>query len=148
VVSAFVYVVALLDLSRRRRDLAAAIVALGGLAYLAGCVRWATGSPIFVVLPFWTTWLVLTIAGERLELTRVMPPSPVARISLVVASSRSTWGLVMRVVGDLAGISVLRAWGGLVNAIAIPRVYGRDRRRRLTPRQKRPYSGRSWPRRE
>jgi hypothetical protein len=28
-------------------------------------------------------------------------------------------GLVMRVVGDLAGVAPLRAWGGLVNAIAI-----------------------------
>ena len=83
VAGAAVLCAALAVLAARGRDLAALVIGLGGLAFLAGCARWALGAPVFVVLPFWTAWLVLTIAGERLELTRVMPPSAIARGTLV-----------------------------------------------------------------
>ncbi len=95
VVSAAVLVLALGALALRGRDLAALVIGVGALVYFAGCVRWALGAPIFGVLPYWTTWLVLTIAGERLELTRVMPPSRFARASLVVLAAALAAGVVL-----------------------------------------------------
>ena len=110
VVSAAVLVLALGALALRGRDLAALVIGVGALVYLAGCVRWALGAPIFGVLPYWTTWLVLTIAGERLELTRVMPPSRFARASLLVLAGALAASVVLgptlRGVASLA----LAAW--------------------------------------
>ena len=81
--SAGVLFATLVVLSMRARDVSILVITTAALVYLAGCVRWALGSPMFTVLPYWTTWLVLTVAGERLELTRVMPPSKAARALLV-----------------------------------------------------------------
>ena len=63
---------------RRQRELhnlvlvaGAACLAAGGAACAAGFISEAT--------PAWLGFLVLTIAGERLELSRFMPPSPGAK---------------------------------------------------------------------
>jgi hypothetical protein len=49
-------------------------LALGALGWLGGNTVWlASGDPAAAV-PFWIAFLVLTIAGERLELTRFLPP--------------------------------------------------------------------------
>lgn len=51
--------------------LAAALLATASLAWWWGSAAAATAS--------WMAFLVLTIAGERLELSRFLPPSPIAR---------------------------------------------------------------------
>ncbi len=83
-VGACVLVATLVMLSRRANDLPSIAITLAGVIYLVGCAKWVLGAPVFVVLPFWTVWLVLTISSERLELTRVMRPSPFARATFIV----------------------------------------------------------------
>jgi hypothetical protein len=46
----------------------------GTLAWVVGNVLWLTGLPIFRIVYLWMAFLVLTIAGERLELSRVLRP--------------------------------------------------------------------------
>ncbi len=58
-------------LHTRLLSLAAALSAVAGVAWGFG----ATG----LAIAGWMSFLVLTIAGERLELSRFLPPSPVAR---------------------------------------------------------------------
>jgi hypothetical protein len=53
-------------------------LAIGASAWLAGSLAWAAGLAVHEVAPWWIAFLVLTIAGERLELSRLRPPSPVA----------------------------------------------------------------------
>lgn len=60
---------------RRQPALFTVTLALGALAWLVGCVAWAAGAALPEVLPWWLAFLVLTIAGERLELSRLRPPS-------------------------------------------------------------------------
>jgi hypothetical protein len=48
----------------------------GVLAWVVGNVLWLTGRPIFQIVYLWMAFLVLTIAGERLELSRVLRPRP------------------------------------------------------------------------
>ena len=50
---------------------------VGVLAWLAGNVLWMAGVPIFQVVYLWMAFLVLTIGGERLELSRILRPTPV-----------------------------------------------------------------------
>ncbi len=71
-------------------------LALGAFAWLAGNGLWLLGQPVPSVVPAWVAFLALTIAGERLELSRFLPPSPVARrvfalfMSLVLAGALLT----------------------------------------------------------
>jgi hypothetical protein len=57
------------------------VMAAGGLAWVVGNVLWMTGMPLFQMVFWWMAFLVLTIAGERLELSRVLHPS-VGRVRL------------------------------------------------------------------
>ncbi len=49
----------------------AMIMAFGAGLWFAGNVLWATGQPVFVTVHLWMAFIVLTIVGERLELSRV-----------------------------------------------------------------------------
>lgn len=52
------------------------VMAFGALAWVIGNILWTTGMPIFQIVSWWTAFLVLTIGGERLELSRVLRPTP------------------------------------------------------------------------
>ncbi len=56
-----------------------ATLALGALCWLVGALVWSVGDVIAFAVPWWLAFPVLTIAGERLELTRFLPTSAVAR---------------------------------------------------------------------
>jgi hypothetical protein len=47
-------------------------MALGALLWLVGNMLWLSGWPIYSVVLWWMGFLTLTIAGERLELNRVL----------------------------------------------------------------------------
>ncbi|OAN54075.1 hypothetical protein A6A04_12590 [Paramagnetospirillum marisnigri] len=58
----------------RQREVFTLVLGLGGVAWLGGNLAWlARGEPASAVVP-WAAFLVLTIAGERLELSRFLPP--------------------------------------------------------------------------
>lgn len=57
---------------------------LGAVSWLLGNVCWMFAGGIATALPFWMGFLILTIAAERLELTRLMPPRPWSRQSFVL----------------------------------------------------------------
>lgn len=48
------------------------VIGLGVLAWLIGNVLWVAGQPLATVTAWWLGFLVLTIAGERLELSRLL----------------------------------------------------------------------------
>lgn len=52
------------------------IMTAGSFAWVVGNILWMTGMPIFKLVFWWMAFLVLTIAGERLELSRILRPSP------------------------------------------------------------------------
>lgn len=64
---------------RRHLVLHAVVLAIAAAALLCGHVLWLAGAGPETALPCWLAFLALTIAGERLELTRVLPPAPGAR---------------------------------------------------------------------
>ncbi len=59
-------------LVRRQPALFALTMALGAACWLIGNVLWLTGQPIYHLVEWWVAFLVLTIAGERLELSRIL----------------------------------------------------------------------------
>jgi mono/diheme cytochrome c family protein len=56
---------------------------LGAVTWLIGNVIWLAGDPIYTSVPWWIGFLVLTITGERLELSRLLQIS--YRLHLVFA---------------------------------------------------------------
>ncbi len=51
-----------------------AVMGLGALAWLGANLAWMGGVEVSRVVPGWAAFLVFTIAGERLELSRFLPP--------------------------------------------------------------------------
>jgi len=47
------------------------IMACGSLCWLIGNTLWLAGNPIYLAVHLWIAFLILTIVGERLELSRV-----------------------------------------------------------------------------
>ncbi|HEX4884419.1 MAG TPA: hypothetical protein VFX05_09800 [Casimicrobiaceae bacterium] len=116
VASSVVLLAATADVFRRQRALFTFALAIAVVAWLAGNVLWALGRPVHEAAWWWLAFLVLTIAAERLELSRFLPPSPVAQrvfvlilcaIALALAASLAT-PMAVRALG-LAWLA-LAAW--------------------------------------
>ncbi len=56
---------------RRQTVLFTVTMAIGAACWLIGNLIWLSGMPIFRVVLWWAAFLVLTIVGERLELSRL-----------------------------------------------------------------------------
>ena len=61
---------------RREPHLHTITMFFGVLAWVAGNFLWMLGLPIFQIVYLWSAFLILTIGGERLELSRVLRPAP------------------------------------------------------------------------
>lgn len=61
---------------RREPHVHTIVMALGALAWVIGNILWMLGWPIFQIVFWWIAFLTLTIGGERLELSRVLRPTP------------------------------------------------------------------------
>jgi hypothetical protein len=73
-----VLLVATLAVLRRQREGFVVVLAAAAACWTIGTALWAGGAAVHEVVAWWLAFLVLTIAGERLELSRFMPPSPLA----------------------------------------------------------------------
>ncbi|MGZ8260953.1 MAG: hypothetical protein ACXWUL_10435 [Caldimonas sp.] len=110
-----VLLAATLDVLRRQRALFTLTLATGACCFVAGNALWASGRAPSEVVSWWLAFLVLTIAGERLELSRFLPPSPAARgvfallLATIVAAlvaGQARWGSAL----FGAGLLGLAAW--------------------------------------
>lgn len=71
---------------RRQAAAAVAVQGLGALLAVGSAVLWLGDVPVPRLVPWWVGFLVLTVAGERLELMRVAAPPPVAERGVVGAA--------------------------------------------------------------
>lgn len=117
--SSLVFTAMAADVVRRQPALFTVIMALGGACWLAGNLLWLAGGPVTAVTALWACFPVLTIAGERLELSRFLPPSPdraatapVPLAVLIVAAALQAAEVAWS--GHLfgAGLLLLAAWLG------------------------------------
>lgn len=69
-------VMILLVMVRREPHMHTVIMFVGMGAWVIGNILWMIGFPVFKIVYLWMAFLVLTIGGERLELSRVLNPSP------------------------------------------------------------------------
>ncbi len=94
---------------RRQPALFAFTMCAGAAAWFAGNLQWLLGAPIFRVVFWWLAFLVLTIAGERLELNRVLRPTRVVQVAFAAAAAVLVAGLGAAIWAPAAGVRVLGA---------------------------------------
>lgn len=101
----------------RHLALYAIVTVIGGSCWLIGNGFWLSGLPFYRVVPWWIGFLVLTIVGERLEISRVLQISKMSRVAFVIAASvfiigallaTKTFSVGVRVAG--AGMIGLALW--------------------------------------
>lgn len=68
----FILVIVFIYIYRIQAGLHIIIMGIGALLWFAGNLAWMKGAPVSQVVMWWVGFLVLTIAGERLELTRLL----------------------------------------------------------------------------
>lgn len=86
-----------------------AVMALGALSWLVGNGLWLAGAAFYEVVPWWIGFLVLTIAGERLELSRVMQVSQTVQRVFVLTVGMLLAGILITRVDYAAGLRVTGA---------------------------------------
>ena len=113
--ASLVFTTASQQIVRKQPALFTFTLLLGALAWIGGNVLWAAGLPVHQVVPWWLAFLILTIAGERLELSRFLPPSPFARACFIailgaiiagLGAGASVWGSRL----FAAGLGALALW--------------------------------------
>jgi hypothetical protein len=95
-------------------------MALGALAWLVGNGLWLAGRPIPQVVLWWAAFLLLTIAGERLELARVLRPSRASLAAFITVTGLFLLGVIMsslvfRLGVRVAGLGMIGMAGWLLS---------------------------------
>ena len=101
----------------RQRAPHTALLLASALAWLAGNLLFALQWSSAAVVPWWFAFLVMTIAAERLEMTRLMRRRPGAQSTLVLLLIAMALGAATSAVAPLAGgvlygasMSLLALW--------------------------------------
>ena len=105
------------ELYKRQHEEHFVIMALSAAVLASGNLLWLTETTLHRIVPWWAGFLILMIAGERLELTRLRSPKPwvrgsfrIAVIILIAGLAASPWEfrLALRIAG--AGMIALALW--------------------------------------
>ncbi len=86
-----------------------AVLTIAALLWLAGNLVWLLDGTIVPAVPLWAGFLLLTIAGERLELSRFMPTPPIARFTFAVIVMVLLAGALGAMVNEAAGLRLFAA---------------------------------------
>ena len=95
-----------LPLWRRQRDDAVLVQTLGAVFALGAAVLWWGGTDVPAALPWLAAFVILTIAGERLELARISM-GPGAGTQLLLLSAGLSAGVVAALLWPGAGLPLL-----------------------------------------
>lgn len=98
--------------ARRQASLHLAVMAAGAVAWVVAVGLWLAGRDVALLVPWLAGFLVLSIAGERLELARVIRLTGTARATFTAATAAFAVGLVISLADVPAGMRV--AGAGLV----------------------------------
>jgi uncharacterized membrane protein YeaQ/YmgE (transglycosylase-associated protein family) len=91
----------------RQRALFTLILLLGSLSWLLGNLLWLGGLGIAQIAPWWISFLVLTITGERLELSRFLPPSLGSKVVFILILTLFLIGVVLATLSSDLNVQVL-----------------------------------------
>ena len=82
------------------------IMGLSAVAWSVGNIIWLESLPLFQAVPWWTGFLVLMIAGERLELSRLRRPSMTIRAGFHASVTIVLIGLALSMLELHSGVRI------------------------------------------
>jgi hypothetical protein len=127
--ASLVLAAASLQVALRHRALYSAVMAAGAVSWVVGNVLWLAGAEMAGIVPWWMLFLLLTIAGERLELRRMLRPERADRALFLAAAALSVAG------GIAATLAPESAWLLGLGLVALALWLGRYDVARRTIRQ-------------
>ena len=92
-----------------------AVLTIAAVLWFAGNLLWAIDGTVAPAVPLWAAFLLLTIAAERLELSRFMPTPSVARVVFAII----VIALLAGALGALAFDAGLRLFASALLALAV-----------------------------
>ena len=98
-----------LVVTRKQMALFTVMLAIGAACWLAGNLVWIGAGTLHAAVPVWLAFLVLTIAGERLELTRFLPARPSAAPTFVAITGVVLAGALAAPFAEAAGLMIFSA---------------------------------------
>ncbi len=96
-----------IPLWRRQRDDSILVQGFGAVLATGGAVLWLGGMPVARLLPWLAGFVVLTIAGERLELARVVLLASATVGQLLGLAAMMTFGTVLTLLWPAVGYPML-----------------------------------------
>jgi hypothetical protein len=97
---------------RIERSLHGSVQATGAVAWLIGALLLVAGRPVPSIAPWLGAFLVLTVAGERLELSRILRPTTAIRRMFVAVAGVFIAGVTLTIVAPDPGLRI--AGAGLI----------------------------------
>lgn len=94
---------------QRQAALFTVMLAVAALCWLLGNLVWLASGDLNAAVSWWLAFLVLTIAGERLELTRFLPARPAAPPLFIAVTALILAGALITLWHDRAGLAVFAA---------------------------------------
>jgi hypothetical protein len=94
---------------RRHMALHNLIMAAGAVCWVAGNGLWLAGQALHLAVPWWAGFLVLTIVGERLELSRMTRVPRAGGVAFIICVTGFAAGLILSLVGYDAGVRLAGA---------------------------------------
>ena len=85
VIASAILTVASIKIFLRQRELFTFTLLIAAFCWLLGCMLWLGGFNLAQVIPWWMGFLMITIVGERLELSRFMRPTYGSKVLFVFA---------------------------------------------------------------
>jgi hypothetical protein len=97
---------------RRQMTAFTLVMAGGAAAWVIGNLLWLAGRPIYQMVFWWIGFLVLTIVGERLELSRLLPQSARKQRTFLTVAGLFALGMILTLIfpglgESIAGVSLL-----------------------------------------
>lgn len=109
-----------LSIALQKRTLYAFFTFLGSIQWLMGNVMWLLGWPVYNVTLWWMSFVMLTTAGERLELSRMAHLSTGPWIILMGGLGAVFFGHILVAIGHMGGSE--EAMDVVMDAIVDPRI--------------------------
>ena len=106
VTGSFLLTLVFISLYRQSPGAHFVVMGLGSVAWLVGNCLWLAGSPLYLAVVWWTGFLVLMIAGERLQLSRVMQRSRRVLLIFHLSTAMALAGLIVALFEFQAGVRV------------------------------------------
>jgi len=88
---------------RREPALHTITIGIGTICWFIGNVMWLSGLLIYQVVFWWAAFLILTIVGERLELSRVLRMTRLKQILFLLSAGLFLAGIVVGMIASQAG---------------------------------------------